>query len=93
MAAFVFIMWFLIGYLYWRAVYYGTIKYWYKEYHEDYSESIISKSWETISPVIMCGGMLNLIFLPFFKYTRRMVFKYGITFYYKVPEGVTKSRF
>lgn len=79
--------WYTIGYLFWRAVQYGAIKYWYKTYKEDYSQSTPSRAWVKAKPLICACGPFNLAVVWFSGMASGMSFYYGITFYFKVPKG------
>lgn len=81
------IVWFGTGYLFWRAVQYGTIKYWYLEYKEDFSNSSSARGWVVALPIICAAGPINLLIAPFSGLARSMAFKKGITLHFKVPKG------
>lgn len=79
--------WFASGYLFWCAIQYGAIKYWYKAYKEDYSQSTPSRAWVKAKPIICACGPINLVIVWFSGLATGMSFYYGITLYFKVPHG------
>lgn len=85
--------WYAIGYLFWRAVHYGAIKWWYLQYKEDYSNSAPSVNWKNSQWIICIGGLINLVVLPFSGLLKGTSFKHGVTINYKVPKGTPRCRY
>lgn len=85
--------WFLVGYLFWRAVYYGTLKYWHRKYKEDYSNSKSSLAWRASFHIILLSGPMNLIVMFFSGLISGLCFRHGIVLFYKIPDGTPHCRF
>lgn len=83
----VFSGWITFGYLFWRAVYYGSIKFFHLKYGDtQYKNNKASISWIKARPMVVCCGIGNLIVIAFFPVMRKVAFTYGITLYYNMHE-------
>lgn len=79
--------WLIFGYLYWRAVHYGSIKYFYKRFGEDYTNIAESSEWYKVAcPIITLAGFMNLPISFLSGQMTGLSFRYGITLYFKIPK-------
>lgn len=79
--------WLLSGYLYWRAVHYGSIKYFHKKFGIDYSIDAKTHEWYKVAcPIITLAGLSNIPIAILSGQLFGPSFKHGITLYYKVPK-------
>lgn len=83
-------IWNLTGYLFWRAVYYGGLKYWYTQYKIAFTDMPPYPEWRKIKPAVIVTGPINLIIILTMKSLKRITFAHGITLYFKMPADAEK---
>lgn len=84
-------IWLTIGYLFWRTIYYGSIKFFYLMYDDPcYKHSKANISWLKSRPMVICCGIVNIIAIMFFPVMREVAYKYGITLYFN-PQDEAKQ--
>ena len=79
------------GYLYWRCIYYGSAKYWYYEYKEDYTKLQVAKDWKKAMPIIVTAGILNWPIAFLSGQIWSFAWNHGITLDFKIPEQIEQN--